>query len=120
MDTLMVFFIQICLIYLVWNYQLYVDPKHSLYTAHDDLNILYIRFIASILMHLRVTNDLINGLMMMKYAINHFDNFTNIHIAFLVSFVHTIITLVSEITVIMVLCSFTNIVKVVMGYVSLS
>ena len=114
----MVFSMQICLLVLAWNHQLFVDD--GLFTHHESLNTEYVRFIASMLMHLNVCKDVTNGLLMMKYAVNHFENFTNVHIAFFVAFMHTIISLGIEVTVIMVLCSFSNVLQVIMGYVSLS
>jgi len=72
------------------------------------------------MMHLNINKDVTNGLHMMKYAVNHYQNFTNVHIAFFVASAHTVISLGIEVTVIMVLCSFSNSLKVIMGYVALS
>ena len=48
------------------------------------------RFIAAMMMHLNVSKDVRNGISMMKYAVNHYKNFNNVHIAFLIAFLLTI------------------------------
>lgn len=117
-DIIMVYSLQICLLVLAWCHSLFADD--GLFTHRESLNTEYVRFIASMLMHLNVGKDVTNGLLMMKYAVNHYENFTNVHIAFFVAFMHTIISLGIEVTVIMVLCSFSSVLQVIMGYVSLS
>jgi hypothetical protein len=72
------------------------------------------------MMHLNVEKDVRNGLSMMKYAVNHSKNFKNVDIAFYTSFLHTITSILIEITVILVLTSLPNILEVVMKYVSLA
>ena len=48
------------------------------------------RFIAAMMMHLNVEKDVRNGLSMMKYAVNHYQNFHNVHVAFFIAFMLTI------------------------------
>ena len=81
--------------------------------------ILCVRFIASMMMHLNVEKDLRNGISMMKYCVNHWRNFNNLGAAFTVSFLLTISSILIEFTVIQVLISLPNILEVIMKYVSL-
>ena len=85
-----------------------------------NLTIMLVRFIASMMMHLNVEKDVRNGLSMMKYAVNHYKNFNNIHSAFLVAFILTMQSMLLEFTVVFVLVSLDNILEVIMKYVSLS
>jgi hypothetical protein len=70
-------------------------------------------------MHLNVEKDVRNGLSMMKYAVNHPNNFKNLHAAFFIAFLLSTTSMLIEITVILVLVSLPNVLEVIMKYVSL-
>jgi hypothetical protein len=57
---------------------------------------------------------------MMKYAVNHYENFNNVVPAFTLALSSTIISLVVEINVMIILSSMPNVLGVVMKYVSLA
>lgn len=57
---------------------------------------------------------------MMKYAVNHYELFTNVHVAFFIAWLHTFSSFTIEICVVVVLTSFTNVLEVIMKYVSLA
>ena len=57
---------------------------------------------------------------MMKYVINHTENFNNVVPAFIMGLNSTIISLIVEINVMIILSSLPNILGVVMKYVSLA
>ena len=78
------------------------------------------RFVASLMMHLNVEKDVRNGISMMKYAVNHYENFTNVHSAFLIAFLLTLQSVLIEFTVVFVLVSIKGILEVIMKYVSLA
>jgi len=84
------------------------------------IDILIARFIAALLMHINVEKDVRNGLSMMKYAVNHYGNFKNIHIAFFISFLLAFTALLVEFTVVLVLTSIKETLEVIMKYVSLA
>ena len=86
----------------------------------DGLGVICVRFIASMMMHLNVEKDVRNGISMMKYAVNHRENFVNLECGFFVAYLLTVCSFAVELTVILVLVSFTDVLKVVMGYVSLA
>ena len=50
------------------------------------VNVLALRFICGLLMHLNVESDIRNGLKMMKYVINHTNDFSAPFNAFLCGF----------------------------------
>ena len=118
MNSLIVHFLQIIFICAIWYYAFTSDDFEII--PPDGLDILAVRFIASMLMHLNVEKDVRNGLTMMKYTVNHFDNFRNYHVAFMVSFLLTFCSIAVELTVILVLTSLHNVLTVIMKYVSLA
>ena len=103
---------------LIWLYA-YRDSNFEILNPKD-FNVISSRFLASMMMHLNVEKDVRNGISMMKYVVNHFDNFHNLHAAFLISFLLAVNSLAIELTVILVLLSFPNLIQVIMGYVSLA
>ena len=86
----------------------------------SDVENLLARFLASMMMHLQVEKDIRNGLSMMKYAVNHYENFTNVHASFFIAFLLTFTSFIIEFSVILVLTSFPNVLEVILKYVSLA
>ena len=84
------------------------------------IDILCARFIASMLMHINVEKDVRNGISMMKYVVNHHENFKNAHIAFFVAFLLAFSSFMVEFTVVLVLTSIKSTLEVIMKYVSLA
>lgn len=78
------------------------------------------RFVASMMMHINVEKDVRGGINMMKYAVNHPDNFNNVMPSFFMALNATIISLIVEVNVMIILSSMPNILGVVMKYVSLA
>ena len=70
-----------------------------------DLATMAARFICTILMHLQVESDIRQGLRMMKYSINHSDDFSGPFNAFLIGFLQMIGGLSAEIACIFYLSS---------------
>ena len=121
MNSLIVQLIQMSLTFMILYYAIYgIDGEDgfSLYTPKDTM-LICVRYIASLMMHLNVEKDVRNGISMMKYAVNHPQNFTNLPVAFLTAFFHTINNLTIEICVILVLISQTTLLDVIMKYVPL-
>lgn len=81
---------------------------------------LIARFMASMMMHINVEMDIRAGLNMMKYAVNHYKDFTSVYPAFLIAFLLTIIDFLVELNVMVILSSMNGILDVVMKYVSLA
>lgn len=78
------------------------------------------RFVGSMLMHINVEKDVRSGLMMMKYCLNHRENFTNIYPAFFVGFFQFAISLTVELNVMLILTTMNEILGVIMKFVSLA
>ena len=106
------------MIFLIWRVAI-EDPNFKIFIP-ESIDILCTRFLASMLMHFNVEKDIRNGISMMKYAVNHYNNFENIHAAFLISFMLAFNSFLVEITVVMVLTSIESVLEVIMKYVSLS
>lgn len=118
MNSMIVHILQLCLITLIWTIAI-EDPKFKIHIP-ESIDILCTRFLASMLMHFNVEKDIRNGISMMKYAVNHYQNFENIHAAFFISFMLAFNSFLVEITVVMVLTSIESVLEVIMKYVSLS
>lgn len=84
------------------------------------LDMMIARFIASVMMHINVEKDVRVGISMMKYVVNHFDNFTNPYPPFFLGMIGTIISLIVEINVMIILSSMVNVLSVINKYVSLA
>ena len=78
------------------------------------------RFIASMMMHINCEKDVRNGIQMMKYAVNHRENFNNVYPAFFMGFMVMLISFIVEINVMLILASMPNVLGVVCKYVSLA
>lgn len=106
------------MILCVWKYA-YDDEKFVVSPA-ESLDMMVARFVASMMMHINVEKDVRGGINMMKYAVNHPDNFNNVVPSFIMALNATIISLIVEVNVMIILSSMPNILGVVMKYVSLA
>ena len=78
------------------------------------------RFIASMFMHINVEKDVRAGILLMKYAVNHYENFTNPYPPFFIGLFMTIISFIVEINVMIILSSMGDVLSVINKYVSLA
>jgi len=119
MNSLYINLLQISLLVIIWMYA--IETEHGKFIfVPNEVEILFSRFIASMMMHLMVEKDTRNGLNMMKYAVNHHERFTNPEVAFLMAALHCFVSFLIEFSVILVLLSLTNVLEVIMKYVALS
>ena len=117
-NTVIINVLQMALVVFIWVYAW--EQTEGFVQTPESFIIICARFIASMMMHLNTEKDLRNGISMMKYAVNHYTNFNNVHVAFLVAFLLTISTIAIEFTVVYVLTSLPNVLEVIMKYVSLA
>ena len=82
------------------------------------LPVMGARFVCSILMHLQVEEDMRQGLVMMKYAINHAKDFSNPFYAFFVALMQCMGGMAAEICCIIFLCSLTNPIDIIIRFVA--
>ena len=73
MNSMLVHFIQLIMIFCIWNF-VKVDPNFKI-ERPINYDMLIGRFVASMMMHINVEKDVRAGLAMMKYAVNHRDKF---------------------------------------------
>ena len=78
------------------------------------------RFISSMLMHFNVEKDIRMGLDMMKYCINHSENFTDIYPPFFIGFFHFFIVIMVELNIMLILLGTGDILNVMLKFVSLA
>ena len=71
-------------------------------------------------MHFNVEKDLRNGLKMMKYIVNHQENFNNPSETFIICLMSTLVAQIIEFTVITVLTGMGSSLEIVSKYVALS
>lgn len=83
-----------------------------------NISVLGIRFICSILMHLEVEDDIRQGLRMMKYLINHNNDFANPFYAFIVAFLQAMTGIAAEVFCILFLCSLQDAINIIWRYVA--
>jgi hypothetical protein len=75
------------MIFCVWKYAFWTTGKDSFaITPAKTLDMMVARFIASMMMHINVEKDVRAGITIMKYVVNHHDNFTNCYPAFFIGF----------------------------------
>jgi len=118
MNSLIVQLVQVIMILCVWKYAL-VNDGFAVRPA-ESLDMMVARFVASMMMHINVEKDVRMGIQMMKYVVNHTENFNNVVPAFMMGLNSTIISLIVEMNVMIILSSMPNILGVVMKYVSLA
>lgn len=118
MNSLIVQLVQVIMILCIWKYA--SENKEFVVRPAESLDMMVARFVASMMMHINVEKDVRGGINMMKYAVNHPENFNNVIPAFMMGLNSTIISLIVEINVMIILSSMPNILGVVMKYVSLA
>ena len=106
------------MILCIWKYAL--DNEEFAVKPASTLDMMVARFVASMMMHINVEKDVRMGIAMMKYAVNHRENFNNVIPAFWLGLNSTVISLIVELNVMIILSSMKNILGVVMKYVSLA
>jgi len=101
MNTLLVQLIQICCLAGCFYYYSYKDG-FKIFPAQG-LDLVCARFLCSMMMHINVEKDCRTGLAMMKYAVNHRDNFTYVYPPFFIGLFQFIISVFVEINVMFIL-----------------
>jgi hypothetical protein len=110
--------IQIILLCFCWKFA--YEDQGFIIMPTCQIDMLIARFIAAMFMHINVEKDVRNGIAMMKYAVNHYENFTTVYPAFLIALMYTTNSFLVEINVMLILSSLGKILDVIMKYVSLA
>ena len=84
-----------------------------------DLATMAARFICTILMHLQVESDIRQGLRMMKYSVNHSEDFSGPFNAFLIGFLQMVGGLAAEIACIFYLSSINTPMDVIIRFIAM-
>ena len=78
--------------------------------------VLIARFLASLSMHMVVEKDITHSLKLMKYVVNHHDNFVSPYPAFFFGLLSFLIALHIEVNAMLLFTSMTDIVGIVINY----
>lgn len=78
------------------------------------------RFVCAILMHLQVEGDIRNGLMMMKYAVNHRKAFRSPGRAYSIGFMQFVGGLGAELACVSFLCTQTDTIRTLTKFIALA
>jgi len=118
MNSLFVHLVQIFMVFAVWRYAI---NNHSFaLIPPDSLDLALARFVAAMFMHINVEKDIKNGINLMKYTVNHSENFTNHVPPFMFGLLNCVICIIVEVNVMLILTSMSDVVGVIMKYVSLA
>ena len=118
MDAFMVQLVQFVFIVCIWIYAW--QTSTFMITPAATIDMIIARFLGSLMMHINVEKEIRAGLTMMKYAVNHHENFTNVYPAFVIAWSSVIINLTVEANVMIILSTLPNVMSVIMKYVSLA
>jgi hypothetical protein len=91
-----------------------------LITPSDSLDMMVARFVASVMMHINVEQDVKQGIAMMKYAVNHYRQFDNPIAPFATGFLSALIALIIEFNVMIILSALPDLLGIIVRYVSLA
>lgn len=106
------------MIFCVFQYER--QNFEHLITPSDSLDMMIARFIASIMMHINVEQDVKQGITMMKYATNHWREFNNPMMPFITGLLSTLIALIIEFNVMIILSALPDLLGIIVRYVSLA
>ena len=93
---------------------------YSLITPSDTYVMLVARFMSSLMMHINVEKDVKNGIYMMKYAVNHYQDFTNPYMAFTFGFISMVVSIIVELNVMIILAALPDVLGIIVKYISLA
>lgn len=128
--AIMVIFIQLMMVGLIFNVELN-DPNFHIATPKSIIELIP-RLLSSMMMHLNVEPDIRSGLVKMKYLVNHPHKFRNVYKddkladsmsliqPFLLGFFQTMVAIVVEMLVMIYLASLTNLLDIIMKFVTMA
>ena len=87
----------------MWNYA--KTSTKFVRVPASSMSLIAARFLACMIMHINVEKDVQLGIKMMKYCVNHYENFTNPHASFFIALLHFFLSISVEINVIIIFTS---------------
>ena len=95
------------------------DEEQFRITMPASMSVLAARFVCSIMMHLQVSADEAQGLQMMKYLVNHPEEFAAPYLAFSVGGLQFFTGFITELACIIFLGSLNNPIAVIIRFIAL-
>jgi hypothetical protein len=89
-------------------------------TESASMPVLFCRFVCCNILHLSVVDEVLDGIKMMKYAINHRYKFKRYFWAFLCGYFKCISGMSVELVSILVICAAYNIIDVTFNFIALA
>ena len=117
-QTFAIWFFQISLIALIANDLLVTGNLEDLLSNNTAM--VFSRFVAIMIMHVYVLEEIQNGTRMMKYSLNHWWKFTYPSYAWIAGFLQVIAMYAIEITNIFVVMASPNIIEIVKDFMALT
>ena len=114
--------IQLCLVFIVFLTILDDDPAEGggfTIKMPSTMSVLAARFVCSIMMHLQVVSDEQQGMNLMKYMVNHPEEFSAPRLAFVVGFLQFFVGFMTELCCIIFLGSLDNAIGVIIRFIAL-
>ena len=97
------------------------DPDfYCIITARSDVTVIFTRFVCATILHLSVVSEVLEGLQMMKYAMNHRHKFQRYFWAFFIGAFKAVAGMGVELVSILVICAANSIVDVAMNFIALA
>ena len=109
--------IQLSLVFVIFLTM--TDEDQFKITMPSSMAVLSTRFVCSIMMHLQVSADVSQGLQMMKYLVNHGEEFSAPRLAFTVGMLQFLTGFVTELVCIIFLGSLNNPIGVIIRFIAL-
>lgn len=117
-QVLIVAICQIVLILIVSENQIFFVDNRANYTPPAGIAVVVVRFICAILLHLTVSDEMSQGLSMMKFAVNHYWMFDSHTSAFSIGFLQFMSVFLVELSNMVVLCSNPDVFEVIMNFLA--
>lgn len=117
-NSIIIQLVQVIMLYCCFNFERM--NWSSLITPSDSYDMMVARFMSSIMMHINVEQDVKNGIHMMKYVVNHHEDFHSPYMPFIFGFFSMVLSIFVEINVMIILTALPDVLGIIVRYIALS
>ena len=96
------------------------DVRANFFMPADSLPIVLCRFLCAVVLHIGLTDEVMQGFACMKFALNHPYKFRRWTDAYLVGFTQLMVVIIVEIVNLTILCTNHTIIDIIMNFYALS
>lgn len=101
------------------GYEIMFDDTTAWYQYADSVMLVFARFMCGIVLHMQLSSELQQGMLMMKYSVNHEWKFQDYKVAFLCGFLQAFNTITVEMVNFVALLTNFTIIDVIMNFLAL-